>query len=401
MNRRQALFAISGGLGLIGVTNFGKKLFRRRKARLSEFSAVTLGIDTVTKATFLTEAFLNSGEIRQVKLPMKYGHSILCLPERRLMCIGRNSTTSLVIDGENNVIKKIEAPQGYMYGGHGLVFLNQKQVFLTAHAATATSERDSGLIQVFSLDKMELIGQFSSHGIHPDEIRMLPGKSSYVVIHSGKLPKESNLNPEEFTFGVLNPKLSVFSVETNSPRFHHPLTPNYAVFAHMDIGPDGRIYCINNQFWKTDFFRESRPESEFGDHDFPLDTLEEKDRVAVPLPLVVIDPVTGKQTNVFSSSKIQRGSQSVATNFLMKKVVATYPTTNTILIVDRDLSVSAVDARSFGILGVKGVCEIPFTSEIVVTGGEENFAVIDLKSMQKVQSFPVKMNSSIHVSIRS
>ena len=47
--------------------NFGKKSFRRKKAHLSEFSAVTLGTDRVTKATFLTEAFLNSGEGAEIQ----------------------------------------------------------------------------------------------------------------------------------------------------------------------------------------------------------------------------------------------------------------------------------------------------------------------------------------------
>ncbi|MBK7845723.1 MAG: DUF1513 domain-containing protein [Bdellovibrionales bacterium] len=402
MNRRQALYAITGGLALSGSLGLGMRLLRRQFFRSGEASAITLGSDRVTKDTFLTEAFLDSHRIEQVELPMKEGHSALCLPERKLVCIGHKSTTSLFLDSDNKVIKEIKAPKGYMYGGHGLVFLNQKRVLITAHAAIASSEKDSGLIQVFSLDKMELIQQFSSHGIHPHEIRLLPGEKSYVVTHYGMLSEENNPNPQHFTFGVLNPKLSVFSVETNLPIVHHSVTPNYAIFTHMDIGSDGLVYGVNNQYWHTDFFKKNRPEHEFGDNDFTLDPLEErKDQVAVPLPLVIIDPATGKQTDIFTSSKTQRRSQSIATNFLMEKVIATYPYSHTILVVNRDFSASTFDTRSFGISGVRGVCEIPFTSKIVITGTEENIAVIDLKSMERVQFFPAKLNASIHVSIRT
>lgn len=403
VGRRQAIYMIGSGLMAAGTVGLGISAFRR-----SEFSAeeecvaVTLGNNTGTKSTFLTEANLRTNKIQQIELPMESGHSALCLPGKRLVCIGHKSPTSLLLDSENKVMKKIEAPHGYMYGGHGVVFLKQKQVLLTSHAITAASEVDSGLIQVFSLDDMELIHQFSSYGIHPHEVRLLPGESSYVVTHYGWLSKENTPNPEHFVLGVLNPKLTVFSVETHLPIAHHPVFPKYAIFTHIDVGPDGQVYGINNQYWHTDYFKGHSPKHEFGDNEFNLDPLEEKSgETAVPLPLVIVDPKTGKQTNIFTSSKSQRRSQSIATNFLTEKVVATYPYSNTLLIVDRDFSASTVDTIPFEIEGVRGVCEVPHTSRIVITGTQRNIAVVDLKTMQRVQFFSAKLNFSTHVSIRS
>jgi hypothetical protein len=304
---------------------------------------------------------------------------------------------SLIIDRSLATVKTLTAPDGYSFGGHGLV-LDGGDFLLPCHLNHASSREDEGLLQVYS-KRGNLISQHGSYGVHPHEVHRVPGTNLLAVSHYGLLNTQYSGNPQ-LQFNVLEPKLSIFDINNLEPVDHIFSPLKDAILTHFDIDSSGNAYIVSNQYWLNSTrnpanFQEY-PQA-FGDKNFKLSKDEANGNIAIPTPLIKIHIPSRSVETIFTHSSSQRRSQSVATNQLTQKTYATYPYSNTIIVSHPQSGSKVLFAKDLGLNQVRGVSEVPNTTLVIFSDVYENLAVLDSANEKKTDFFTGDFKKGAHV----
>ncbi len=351
------------------------------------------------ESSVFIELDLETGGTRASWVGMAGGHHALPLTDQRRVCIAHHKTDSVILDTHLVVEKRLEAPEGYLYSGHGLV-LPAKNVFLAPmRRAKADKLTDTGMVEVYDIKSLKLIERVDTGGIHPHEMRLLPGGKEFVVTHYGDFTGRMPGDPREFK--MAEPKLTVLDAATLKPVRHH-VQPEDAILTHMDIGSDGMVYAVMNQnLWRRGdvtadqilkFYEERAGRI---DYDFsPVDL--DREQISLPLPTVRINPANGERQIFFTHPAIQRRATSVAAVPQAGKVFATYTHSDTLQVIDTDGNVNMLFAMDFGISRLRGVAAIENSPFVALTGEECGVAIVDARTLNVVRRFNVKNFGAVH-----
>lgn len=365
-----------------------------------------IGMENSLKTGFggavLSEVDMATGAIKQTWLPMHGAHHALPTKNGEVVCIAHHGPVSLVVDEDHKVKHQFVSDEGYVYGGHGQP-LPEKGVFiLPVRHAQARSVKDTGRLEIYDLQTFKLLDKLDSGGIHPHEIRMLPGRKEMVVTHYGEVAEFNPGNPLEMN--IVEPKLTVYDAATLKPVRHYVQDVN-AILTHMDIGPEGHVYAVLNQYIRLktpedraralDVLRAilGHPDIDIAFHE---DSIRRK-RISIPLPTLKINPLNGEVERIFIG-KQQNRSQSVATNTMTGTVFATYLYTNTLAVMPKDGPAFGLDMLKYGIDTIRGVSDIPGTPYIAVGSSYRGLAVIDVRNYELVKHFDLQVFVSPHLS---
>jgi len=350
----------------------------------------------------LSEIDMDTGKHKQTWLPMHGAHHALPTATGEVVCIAHHGPVCLVVDENHRIKHQFVADEGYVYGGHGQPMPEKGVFILPARHAQAMSVKDTGVLEVYDLKTFKLLDKLDSGGIHPHEIRMLPGNKELVVTHYGEVVEQNPGNP--LVMNIVEPKLTVYDAETLKPVRHYVQDVN-AILTHMDIGPDGHVYAVLNQYIRLatpedkaralDVLRAILGKPEI-DIDFHEDTIRRK-RISIPLPTLKINPLNGDVEQIFLGPK-QNRSQSVATNTMTGTVFATYLYTNTVAVMPKDAPAFALNMARFGIDTVRGVADIPGTPYIAVGSSYRGLAIVDVRTYELVKYFDMQVFVSPHLS---
>lgn len=130
-------------------------------------------------------AFDSAGECRfEMDLPAR-GHGIAVAPDQRSAVIvaRRPGTFAAVVDlPAGTPARWIEAPPDRHFHGHG-AFSADGRLFYTSENAIASG---GGVIGVWAMDENHRrLGEFSSHGIEPHDLKLMPDGHTLVVANGG------------------------------------------------------------------------------------------------------------------------------------------------------------------------------------------------------------------------
>lgn len=347
----------------------------------------------------ITELDIQSGKVKQSAIPIADAHSAIRLPNGNLLITSHHRNTSILIDENHQFIKRILAPKGYLYGGHSRFLPQQNVAIVPARFATPKGLADTGLIMAHDPESFEVIGQYSSGGIHPHEIRVLPNQSEFVITHYGDIKTP---HPKGLEFHVIEPKLSVYDLQTFAKKRDY-VQPIDGIYTHMDIGIHGDVYAVSNQYVaipdrKADAINALLQKHNLS-HDLSLSFMSSRDsKLAIPSAVIKVNPQTGEREEFLVSEAQQLRSQSVAAHMPSKRIFATFVFSNTLVMIDEATrAVSAIDAFKYGMQAIRGVGAIPNSDYIAISDQERGIAIVNAYTLDMVQQFSPQIFLGTHI----
>lgn len=350
-------------------------------------------------SSFLTEVFPEDGTVKQTLIPMGQAHGILRIGNGNLLVSAHHGPESLLLDPDHKVIQRFKAPPGYVYGGH-TVHIPEKDIIVVAvRNANPMTTADTGRLMVYDAKDFSFLDRYDSHGIHPHEIRLLPGGTEFAISHYGDIAAP---DPDGLVFNILEPKLTILDSKTFEKKRDY-VQPIDAIYTHMDVSKSGKVYAVTNQYIpyqnkSVDFLKEKYKTLNITNRHVIPPIGEERDRIAVPAGVIMVDPNTGDRHEFLISQDKQLRSQSVAAHKESGKIFATYVHSNTLIVINEaDKTVFAKDGYDYGFGAIRGVTEIPGTDNIAVSDQEHGIAIVNAYTLEKVSDFQVDLLLAPHV----
>ncbi len=177
IDRRQALRLLAGGLGA-SFWPRGAGAGRRKRRYLSAG-------ETATPGRFRVAAFSESGEVLfDCALPAR-GHAFAISPDGRLVVhfARRPGEFALALDIDRGTIShSFEPPQDRRFQGHGVFDPSGRLLYATEN----DFEAGRGIVGIYDArDGFRRLGELSSGGVGPHDIRLLPDGRTLAVANGG------------------------------------------------------------------------------------------------------------------------------------------------------------------------------------------------------------------------
>ena len=184
---------------------------------------------------------LRGRELFALDLPTR-GHDITLRPGSREAAIfaRRPGTWFVVIDRETGAVARQQAADGNRhYFGHGVYSADGKRLYATENDI----DTGHGVIGIYdATSSYARLGEFSSHGIGPHDIALLPDARTLVIANGGlmTLPGSGRevLNP-----GTMRSTIDLVSGEQGELLARFELDPSYRDLSlrHLALTPRGDI----------------------------------------------------------------------------------------------------------------------------------------------------------------
>ncbi|WP_170763776.1 DUF1513 domain-containing protein [Ruegeria lacuscaerulensis] len=134
------------------------------------------------------------------------GHAAAAHPKRAqaVAFARRPGTFAIVIDCTTGTeIARLEAPVGRHFYGHGIFSLDGTRLFTTEN----DYEAGEGVIGIWDADDHTRLGEFSSGGIGPHDMRLMPDGQTLVIANGG-IETHPETGRTKLNLPVMQPRLS-------------------------------------------------------------------------------------------------------------------------------------------------------------------------------------------------
>lgn len=229
---RRAFLAAAAAFGLLG-----------RPARANGSDArLWLAANVAAGRQYALGAFDARGDkVFEIDLPGR-GHGIAVSPDRRT-CVAvarRPGTFAAVIDLQSGEARHwLEAPPGRHFHGHGLFSADGRLLY--------TSENDYqdsvGVIGVWDAAQgWSRVGEMSSHGIEPHDLRLMPDGRTLVVANGGIITHPDS-GRTRLNLDRMQSSLVYMDGGTGALRGKWTLPENLRLLSlrHFAVAPDGTV----------------------------------------------------------------------------------------------------------------------------------------------------------------
>ncbi|SNY89998.1 hypothetical protein SAMN04515647_0139 [Cohaesibacter sp. ES.047] len=191
--------------------------------------------------SYALSGLAGNGQVRfDIPLPGR-GHAAAAHPERpqAVAFARRPGNFALVIDCAAGKTRQIlEAPKGRHFYGHGAFSADGRHLF--------TSENDfesiKGVIGIWKVgDTYERIGEFSSGGLGPHDIKLMPDRT-HLVIANGGIETHPDSDRAKLNISTMEPNLSYVSLDgeiVDQMSLPHDMHKNS--IRHLSVGEDGVV----------------------------------------------------------------------------------------------------------------------------------------------------------------
>ncbi|WP_317928584.1 DUF1513 domain-containing protein [Halioxenophilus sp. WMMB6] len=158
-------------------------------------------------------------------------------PERAIMIGRQPGFKGIAVDLQQaRITHQFDCQEGHQFFGHACFSADGKTLY-TTEGNIATGE---GLVVARDANTFQILGQFSSHGIGPHELRLMPDGKSLVVANGGLLtrPQSGNqvLNPGDMDSSL------VYLASTNGELLEQVRVPEpKASIRHLDLSANGEV----------------------------------------------------------------------------------------------------------------------------------------------------------------
>jgi hypothetical protein len=361
-------------------------------------------------SSVLTTLDLQTGQTRRTELLITDGHAALPLGGGRLACIAHHGPRSCVVDADHGLIATLDAPAGYLYGGHAIILPDRGVFVIPVRRAHQQTASDFGRFVLYDLGTLREIDQIEAAALHPHEMRLIPGAGEIAVTHYGDIHKPHPY----FVHNAVAPKLVIYDAATLKEKRSYAQETNDAMLTHMSVTPDGHAWCVLTQYYKVNPDPSLPPQEQMEsaydairqatgkEPDFEiLPQGVDEGRIAMPLPFLRIDTRTGKTEALMPEPDASIRSQSVACNQQTGAAAATYFHSNALIVQRPGKDAAIVTGKAIGIDGIRGVAELPETPFFVVTGSAQGAVILDSLTLEVIARFNVDNAHAPHVEYES
>ncbi|MEO0328252.1 MAG: DUF1513 domain-containing protein [Pseudomonadota bacterium] len=179
-------------------------------------------------------------KILELPLPNR-GHSVVFNPtkDQGIAFSRRPGTFALVFSLSNQHSPfQISAPPARHYYGHGAFSQDGKLLY----ASENDFENARGAIGIYdSTNQFNRIGEFSSYGIGPHEIRMHPSKDILIVANGG-IETHPEFGRAKLNLPTMEPSLVFLDLSTGDLVEKHKLSAsNKLSIRHLDVSKNGEV----------------------------------------------------------------------------------------------------------------------------------------------------------------
>jgi Protein of unknown function (DUF1513) len=358
--------------------------------------------------SILTTFDLETRTQKQTSLDMGEGHAAMGAGDNRILCVSHHKPLSMMLDKDHKVIASFTAPEGYLYGGHGLVFAERNQFILPMRAARAHTAADTGRFEVYDLTTLKKLDMIDSGGIQPHEVHLIPNNpAELAVTHYGDLTDRK----PPLEFNVVDAKLTILDSKTLKPLRHYEQNQFNAMSTHMRVSKDGWAYIVLTQYVNFEKPENLKPGEEAEkialsemerifkqkwDYAIPEIALSEK-HLAVGLPFLRVNTQTGERQVIYMGNKNHMRSQSVAYNTAMNTAIGLYYHSDNLVLHTPGKDAEIITNAQLKLHGIRGVAEIPGTTCIAVCGTYNDVSVMDLKTREVIAQFQSSNYDSTHL----
>ena len=200
-----------------------------------------LSCGATTHGRFLLCGLKENGEIAfSIPLPAR-GHAGAAHPDRAQAVVfaRRPGRFALVIDcASGRLLKTLQAPAGRHFYGHGVFSLDGSRLFTTENAYDA----GAGIVGVWDARSgYRRLGEFSSGGIGPHEIRRMPNSDALVVANGG-IETHPDTGRVKLNIPTMQPNLTYVSAAGEIVTRHSlGSTMRKNSIRHIDISPNDTV----------------------------------------------------------------------------------------------------------------------------------------------------------------
>ena len=149
----------------------------------------------------------------------------------------------IIIDAKEGILKnEITSKKGYHYYGHGTYSDSRKYLYASENNYTYTDSK-SGIIGIYDTENnYKRIGEFSSYGIGPHEIKMSSDESNIIVANGGILT-HPNFPRIKLNLDSMDPNISIINANSGKLIQQYKLSKglNKNSIRHLDVSSSGEI----------------------------------------------------------------------------------------------------------------------------------------------------------------
>lgn len=239
MNRqRRQLLQFLGGTSLaIGAGFWGWSISASNTSALSTQTGYLYSAATLDSGLFaLVQVELASFTQRFFPLPFQ-GHAVLPLPDQSVLVSGRRpSTQSALVHIETGETRLFSTSAGRHFNGHGCLS-NDKQVLFTTENAY---DEVRGVIGIRDSKTGKKIGEYSSGGLDPHDIKLMPdGKT--LVIANGGIETHPDFGRRKLNIDTMQPSLVYLDSYTGEVLDEYRLPQSQLSIRHLSVTPQGDV----------------------------------------------------------------------------------------------------------------------------------------------------------------
>ncbi len=358
------------------------------------------------KISMLTK-FSTDGSVRQNLFPVR-GHDIAISSDGKTGVFGSMERQSYVtFDPETLDLVALGTPFGpdWVGGGHG-IYLTDGTLALSERAPiipyTGKPEDHFGRITLRDPQTMKIIGDFSTHGISPHEIRMLDDGTHAVIANYG-----TTVPPGGGTdYGLPRHMVeaSVVVVDIHSGKLVEKYFGNETQeIRHLCAKDAETIFAIQAELVEAGseqhFFSENKAV-------YGRDPTNTKGMAFTMAPTVKVNTATGRLETLGSDARQQlmRHGLSIEYDARNDEVIASYPATHTVLVFDAPSGEvkQQINCEPIGLHYPCGVALLPGQDFYVVTGYWRNLYIFERGTHRLIRElchYPVNFGHSHIVAV--
>lgn len=294
-------------------------------------------------------------------------------------------------------------PVGSSFGLSGHLYVDHDKIVAPLAALDSEKKPYPGKIpgKLLIVDRKtrrrrELLG---ADGVLPHDVQHLPSQNLIAISYYGGVLPGKNFNPT-YEGDNVGSKVVLYNAESMT-KVREFDCPRNAFFSHFSVSSSGMLYLPTARYAR--FSQEALNELEARSGQklqvaFASSHEVYEKRLALPEPVIVINPATGATTELMPEPLKQRRPQSVTWHKESGSVYITYPFSDTIMRINESSGkVSYIAAQELGLYDVRGITGIKNSKLVAVVGGLEGVVVFDPDTLSVVQRFTDKTYWAIHL----
>lgn len=344
----------------------------------------------------LTEISIPSGEYRQCILPLTYGHQVIAIGPKKILCIPYLGPTALIVDLDTlKTIGKLSAKKNFLFAGHGIV--HGSNLYMPSKADTNNSkDLSEGIVEIFDIDSGRSIFSRASGGIWPHDLSFAKEGTQIVVGHTGENAKSDSGG--SYLYGNSRSCLTV--LDSNNLKVLKKIECPRASLSHLALDKSGKVYATSVQWLRFDPQGLGVASAGFGEkgHIFRISDGEyEEQMLSSPEPVIVFDLDKGELRRI-STNRKNRRAVAIVNHLELNCIFVAYSHSDILLRINCDSNkTDFMTAFDMGLTEIRGLHPIAGTNNLIVGSKFRGLAVVDGKNMKTVRRIDIPLFYSTHL----